>query len=627
MRSQTALFLLIPLMTATALGQSRGVPPAPTPSQPDIKTVPEQLHKTPDPLADAPAHQPPPQAQLRPAPLPPALQGVSPSIALDRVHYDRPGDGNLWAKGADYKVRFGADAVRFLPYLGSESPLQPLDLVLESVQVGERTLTFERDVAAEREGDVVHYERGTLTELYVMAPESMEQRFRFDSPLGPLRDAGPGEDLVVRVRATTQLALAPVPSAADPGGFEWTSAHGSVRYGRATVLDAAGASAALSTRFVDGALEIRVPASFLATARYPLTIDPVISTFGVDDSDRADFFADITYDRQTGRWAIVWTRFFASGDWDVWCETRSFVGSFIEGAYIDITSNSWFDARVAGNRNTSQYLVVAEVGPIGSRSIWGRRRTAGSTAMGLPFVISDNSTGEKFNPDIGGDPFDSTSSYYLVVWERVFDVDDHDIHGQLVETDSTLRGGLLLIDNSTADERAPAVSNSNAAIAWTVAYEREFNDSDHDIRAAQISWFGSITEPSFSVDSSSQDDRNPTVSPLIDGTSSLRPYMIAYQRGSGTNRDIWGQVRSASSSVTGSTNLTFLLGSASAFLDQTLPSVECDGSTFVLANSQMEPGGSTNNIAVGTLTLADGMLHRAEQTTLWAGDSCTRVFT
>ncbi len=614
------LLILLPALGAPAEAQSRTkLPPAQpeTPAEAPQTLLPE---RAPQPPATAFA-----QAQGDSTPRAPSITGT-PSIPFDRVYYDRPGDGNLWAMGAAYKARFGAQGVRYIPYLGPEAPLnRPLDLTLESVTLGGQPLTFGALGDALREGDVVHFDRGTLTELYVLTPETVEQRFRFDRL--PADAAG---DLVVEVGVATDLALAPVPSSEDPGGFEWTSPLGSVRYGRATVLDAGGASAHAPTRLANGRIEIRVPAAFVASAELPLTIDPVLSTFGVDSSSHFDLFPDIAYDRQTGRWAIVWSRLFSAGDWDVYCLTVSFIGSPIEGAFIDLTDLSWIEARVANNRHASQFLVVAEVGPTGSRFIGGRTREAGSTSMNNQFGISSGGSNEQVNPDVGGDPYDSSGSYYLVVWEYATSDSNHDIRGQLVQTSGLPLGGRLMLADSSNDERAPAVNNSNDTQNWTVAYEREFDPSDHDIWATQVHWSGTIAHPSYIVDFSSEDDRTPSVSSPLDEAGSEGPYLVAYRRGDGSNRDIQGKVMQANVPVTGSTNLTQLLGPASAFLDQSLPAVDSDGSTFILAHSQQEIGSTNQNVAVSALTLANGALLRAEQTTIWAGttqsESAPRIY-
>jgi len=294
------------------------------------------------------------------------------------------------------------------------------------------------------------------------------------------------------------------------------------------------------------------------------------------------------------------------------------VGSYIEGAYIDFTSESWTRPRVASNLHASQFLVVAETGPAGGQAIRGRTREAGSTDMGTPFLISTGS-GVDIRPDVGGDPFPGQDAYYLVVWEHEFMPGDHDIYARLVDTSGSTHGNILLIDVSTAHELAPAVSNSNGTREWTIAYEREDTPSDHDIRAAQVFWDGTISTPNFSVNSSAADDRSPSVSSGLDGLVGPRPYVVAFVRDHGNDRDIVGRALAGANALSVTTNLTVLLGTTS-FLDQNLPAIDSDGSTFILANSQQEPGSTNNNIVVGAMTLADGQLLRAEPTTTWAGE-------
>ena len=52
-------------------------------------------------------------------------------------------------------------------------------------------------------------------------------------------------------------------------------------------------------------ISIHVPASFLARAELPLTIDPVVSTFVIDVTGAALFSPDVAYDSTTGRYLTV----------------------------------------------------------------------------------------------------------------------------------------------------------------------------------------------------------------------------------------------------------------------------------------------------------------------------------
>ena len=159
---------------------------------------------------------------------------------------------------------------------------------------------------------------------------------------------------------------------------------------------------------------------------------------------------------------------------------------------------------MANNRIAANFLIVAEEGT-NPRAISGRTRSAGSTAMSAQFTISD-AGGDKRNPDVGGDPYPGGPTYYCVVWERVETwLFDHDVHAQLVQSDGTMQGGPILIDNSgfTVDQ-FPAISNSNGngpyqSQRWTVVWQRNVLPNVASIFGSQLTWDGTIAEATFPI--------------------------------------------------------------------------------------------------------------------------------
>src|SRR6266542_3732934 len=86
------------------------------------------------------------------------------------------------------------------------------------------------------------------------------------------------------------LSISTLPEQRAPGSIEYTHGEGIVEryivrsrgvetvlfYGAAKAVDAAGRTALLEERWSGGELTIVVPASFLATARFPVVVDPYI---------------------------------------------------------------------------------------------------------------------------------------------------------------------------------------------------------------------------------------------------------------------------------------------------------------------------------------------------------------
>ena len=557
----------------------------PPPYVEDIKTTwvpPPTLDKPPPEAADEqPAAAPARQARAKGS-----VEEVVGRLLIDPlvVHFDEPGDGALWAKGSTYKARFDALGATYIPFFGSDAPRNyPVSFNLVSAHVGEQEIVYLEEVEPSRDGLVVTYDRGGVTELYELSPLMMEQMFLFDE----LPAAG---DLTVRIAIDTELAMEE-----KPDGFRFSGNRGYVGYSRALVTDAAGRVAPVPTVWAAGAIKITVPELFLREAVFPVIIDPVIVTFSINSADEDDRWPDVAYDLTTHRFLAVWEDSFSESDGDVWAQLHdATTGALIDGsgAYIDFTTDNWRRPKVANNRIAANFLVVAEEGifvpPFFWRAISGRIRSASSTLMGCQIGISSLS-GDKRNPDVGGDPHPVPPTHYFVVWERVVSLNsDHDVHAQLVNATSTLFGAVMLIDNSGSTlDRFPSVSKTDGnppatTQEWTIVWQRQFSPSDQDIRGAQIHWDGTVTHPSFSIDFSNANHEQPTVSSLLDAVSGTRDYLVAYEAGG----DIRARVLNGTAHQD-TQNLTamgaFLVGQ-----DQILPSADSDGdSSFVVAASEL----------------------------------------
>ncbi len=583
----SALSFLLLAPFASAADQKPASPPPR--GEADIKTV---AQPTPGKAAQSEVIEPAavPVAATPPKDdLPEVLRGVSPDGMTERVHFDRPGDGNLWVRGADYKARFGNDAVEFIPALGSDAPRNfPVRFELESVHVGERELALERDVEPALDGRIVSYDRGGVVEHYVVELGSIEQRFRLERPV-----SGAAGDLVIRVDVESELDA--LDSAA---GFRFAGEFGGVQYGRAVTFDATGFSVASPTRLVEGDIEIRVPASYLASASYPLTIDPLVNSFTIDNQSTRKGAPDVAFDESHQIYAVTWEVWFSSSDRDVWVQTHDTLGGTHagSGAYIDATSHDWRFPRIANNNLANQFLVVAVEGTSPNTVISGRTREAANIQMGNQLQISGSEAGSKSFADVGGDPVLAGPTYYCVSWNRQLSTSDYDIHAKLVSSSGSLASGLIAVDNSSGTvDYAPQISKGNghapfSTQAWTIVWARYYSSSDTDIWGAQLSWNGNFLQTTYPIDLTVTSHGGPDVSTVLDATSGERPYMVAYVG----NNDIHGRVLRGRTSISNTYNLTGL--EASGFQGQTQygPCAESDGSTFIVTYSELYGSSTTD---------------------------------
>lgn len=246
--------------------------------------------------------------------VPDPVRPVAPAAVLRNSHSlvartDGPG---LRGGGADYRVRFDADGVRYEPALGGlVAETQHLALRPRTVRSGAGTVLQPTACAPLRVGNAAHYRHGPgVTERYEVRPDGVALSWVFAE-----RPATAG-DLVVRYDVDTSL---PVPAPHGDGLAFRLADSGGVSIGGVTGIDANGRTAAGSVRWVDGGIELALPASFVASAVFPLVLDPLLGTvFSVsvglaNDDDEPD----VAWEHGSFYWLVAWRRRFSATDSDI----------------------------------------------------------------------------------------------------------------------------------------------------------------------------------------------------------------------------------------------------------------------------------------------------------------------
>ncbi len=396
--------------------------------------------------------------------------------------------------------------------------------------------------------------------------------------------------MVLRVRVDTELSGAEVGA-----GFRFANERGHVDYGRASVRGTQGLIA-VPTRLVEGAVEIRVPASVVAGAGLPLVVDPVISVFTIDQY-QDQFAPDVAYDASNDVYLEVEEEQFASVDNDCYSVRLTAAGVNAGADYADLTTADWRAPRVANLNGFDQFMVVASIDDnvtsSGQRFIGGRQTPAASISYGTMFPISNVSfvLGDMYNVDVGGDPFGGSPAYYCVAWQydTVLVPQTKEIVYRLVNSTGGLVGvgqvGLTTVPN-TVDE-VPSVSNGNGGNNWTIAWQRHpVSSLQYEVWAARVFWNGTLTNPAFLVASGGNRYYAPSAaSPFNDGDIA-----IAYLEDWGTDRDV--RIAVGSAPVVLHTNVSnFDLGSY--LEDQHHVCVDSDGSTLAVAFSESPDNSGT----------------------------------
>jgi hypothetical protein len=604
--ARPGVVLAIPLICTVALAQSTQgtkTPHTPPPAA-DVKTVAPPVVKGPRPDFVGPTAKPASAPNVVPqAKLPDGL-AKAPKIDRERVDVSQPGDGRIWAHGANWKASFGPEGATYIPFFGSNAPTNyPIVFKIDGITSGGEPVGFDGQAAAAVSDRSISFPRGGLVETYDLSPRSVEQSFVFDS----LPTAG---DLVVRLGVASDLSVS---STAD--GMSFSNELGQVSYGRAVVRDAAGHASVLESSVDGTSVVTTVPASFLASARLPVTIDPVISTFAIDTTSPNDFVPDTAYDVGHNRYLVVEEETFSSTDHDVYSLLLDSSGAQVNAGYIDISGDYWAAPKVANNLIATQFLVVAEVSSNGGSSPWIIRGVlvgAGGFGMSGQFTISGGESGDKILPSVGGDPEPNAPTYYCVAWTRVFSSSDEDILYQLVDSNGNLvLGGSGFIDNSGSTlDYSPSVSKSDgvdpfSTQEWNVVWTRQFSSVDHDIYAAQIHWDGSITTPSFPLDTSTNDDYFAVASSLHDGASGARNWIVAYNEIVGSDWDVLAHALNGSSVFSSATlsGLESAGGSGTYFENQLYPQVDCDGSKFAVTYCESYMGTPDYDMYIASFAL------------------------
>lgn len=326
----------------------------------------------------------------------------------DGLVTDVPGQGSVHAATSGWKAGFTTAGVHFVPFAGSAVPSEPVTFHLAAITVGGEPIPVV-DAAPELRGQQVVYARGSVQEIYRLRQDGIEQQFSFATL--PAR----GELRVSIGVATGSRAE----RRAD--GHAFVGAVGGVHYGEATAFDANGRSIGLVATWTGTALELTVPAAFVATAALPLLIDPLIgplTSFASITTEQQ--VTDVAYDGVLGQWYVTIERFYSATDHDVLVVCLDAALQLQWQLVIDISSEYWSKPAVATLAAHGVGCVVAETSA-GNQSpfaVQARRFQGGASPVQHPVqLVASHVSYDRRDPDIGGDASPTGPSRFLLVWE------------------------------------------------------------------------------------------------------------------------------------------------------------------------------------------------------------------
>jgi hypothetical protein len=209
----------------------------------------------------------------------PPLPAVTDPAALRTlrtpIHTQPDDEGHaygIWAAGADYKVSFHG-GMRFVPYAGPVAVVPDVAWRTASVRVGPIELATQPPLLRTSSWRA-EYDLGGVVEAYDVRAEGVEQTFVL------ARRPAAGGDLTIRGEVGSPLA--PVAGRGHRGiDFVDAAARTVVRYGAAVAYDANGARCDVTASVVGGGIELRLAGEWLAAARFPVVVDPLLAATNV----------------------------------------------------------------------------------------------------------------------------------------------------------------------------------------------------------------------------------------------------------------------------------------------------------------------------------------------------------
>lgn len=520
---------------------------------------------------------------------------ANPFAGPDFLLFDQPqADGPLWVNTAPWKASFASEGWSFIPFFGSDAPRNfPVGFAPPNVRIGGEALAT---VAATptRTNRRIEYAHGSCVQALEVTDQGIEQTFRFDR----LPHRG---ELVLSIATQSEL------SGEDAGlGLTFGNQLGTVHYGEAVAIDASGERTAAETTFHDGTITIRVPALFVVSARLPLLIDPLVSVRTFASGSQHVGNTDIAWDQSSQTSAICYQLAFSASDTDCFVVRADTDLNLLGLATIDGTTTSWTAPKIASNNGAHNFLVVCQVnvGHVAPHWIGGRILDHFGNTGGQFDIersgVAGHYPGNHVRPDVGGDPYLVSPSYFTVVWEHEYSTADHDILMKQVTTGGTLRSAApTVIDNSVAFQSHPSIGKSDGPgpanlQRWAIVYQQTYSATDEDLYGALVTWDGQLVLVGGTVrqdvDRSAANTTQPRVSSPTAGSN--RIYLVASECELAYGSIRLHAVDSTLGPLWANDVVTIENDALRGSWAKRAPSIDCDGVRFTVAYQEAYNNGS-----------------------------------
>lgn len=477
-----------------------------------------------------------------------AISGESVLIPIHTQDPDPVGGAyGIWAAGTKYKVSFHGD-MTFVPYLGADYPHnQPFAWRTTAVRHGDEALLRNGETCERQQGQLQYrYQYGRFTEVYDVRAEGLEQSFVVPRP------AAGGGDLVVEGRIDTGLRAGAKGAAHQALQFVDEQGQMILTYGEAYAIDAAGRKTGITTQLADDRITLTVPATWLADATWPVTIDPILTPVLLDWGTGRES-VDICRDDTANDRMYVFIRAASTTDKDVYA--RIVEDDYSAGTYVfnDLnTTWSHQQIRVATADSPPKYCVVFDRDFTSSSQSAIRYHVHDSGDLTLSTTVAFltwSSSIQDWRPAVGGTLLGSLGDKMLIVYQRdagttLVNTANSEVWGSVIDITGTspVAGTPFRINplsSGDRDQERPAVNKQATPVTntvWMCVWQEYWNANptlpdDWDTAGRLVDATGAVSTGAWFTQHAANDTHH-QLGPVVAGANGR--YCVAYALGDKT---------------------------------------------------------------------------------------------
>jgi hypothetical protein len=308
----------------------------------------------------------------------------------------------------------------------------------------------------------------------------------------------------------------------------------SARLGEVIVRDAHGAARWRALPQIEGShLRVEVPASVLAHADYPLTVDPVVSpehpvssASSYGNAAGAQVLPAVAFDGTN--FLVVWADSRSGDGFDIYGARVSRAGAVLDVAGIPISTAPKEQVLPSVAFDGTNFLVVwADTRSGVSSDIYGARVSRAGAVLDAAGIPISTAAGDQQSPAVAFD-----GSNFLVVWQDTRSGSySSDVYGARVSRAGAVLDAAGIPISTAGDEQAgPGVAfdGTNFLVVWSDA-------SNSDISGTRVSRAGAVLDAAGIPISNSPPGLDGPPAVAFDGTNFLVAYQTRAQFGETVN--------------------------------------------------------------------------------------------